>query len=332
MPRLSASLFDALGPWAELRQVAIGFSGGADSVFLALAWQAFLEAQGLDGTIRTALWVVDHEHVEGSAARASSAAALGETLGIGLVRVLRPSELAETPPAGGGEESLRRARYACFAAAAAEAGTEVLLLGHQADDQAETVLMRILRGTGMFGLAGIPARRLMSHPDGKGHTEVRRPLLPLRRTEIRDRLREAGQVWIRDPSNADPLYATRNGLRLQALPMLGEWATGDPVRALVRLQREAEDWKRSEVHGVIELVQSGDWLDAAGPQRRRAIELVLRRAGYARPPARVQDLEGALLRRGSANLNETHRLTIAGGPLRLVPRRDAPVQDEERSV
>lgn len=333
MPHLTAALFDALGPWDPQQPVAIGFSGGADSVFLALAWRAFRERRPELAGTPTHVWVVDHQHHPGSGDAAQAAAALAETLDLGQVEVLRATDWAPPAPAGSNEQALRWVRYACFAAAAAESGAEVLLLGHQADDQAETLMLRILRGTGMFGLAGIPARRLMERgyrhavqgPEASmGHAEVRRPLLPLRRTEIRDRLRELGQVWIQDASNADPGYAARNGVRLQALPMLAEWSTGDPVQALLRLQREADDWKRTEVEGVRELLHSGEWREAAGPQRRRAIELVLRAGDFTTHPARVSDLEGALLRRGSANLDDLHRLTIAGGPLRLVPRRDVP--------
>ncbi|MCH2101208.1 MAG: tRNA lysidine(34) synthetase TilS [Planctomycetes bacterium] len=338
MPHRTAALFDALGPWDPQQPVAIGFSGGADSVFLALAWKAYREQHPELAGIPTHLWVVDHQHHEDSGITAQAAAALAETLEVGGVEVLRAQDGAPPPPAGSNEQALRWVRYACFAEAAAEHGVEVLLLGHQADDQAETLLLRILRGTGMFGLAGIPARRLMERGNchavqgsalSMGHTEVRRPLLSLRRAELRERLRELGQVWLSDPSNADPGYAARNGVRLRALPMLAEWSTGDPVQALVRLQREADDWKRAEVEGVRELLHSSEWREAAGPQRRRAIELALRVEGFTTHPARVSDLEGALLRRGSANLDAQYRLTIAGGPLRLVPRRDATAEDIE---
>ena len=338
MPHRTAALFDALGPWDPQQSVAIGFSGGADSVLLALAWKAYREQRPELAGTPTFLWVVDHQHHEASGTAAQAAAALAETLEVGEVEVLRAQDWAPSAPTGLNEQALRWVRYACFAAAAAEHGVEVLLLGHQADDQAETLLLRILRGTGMFGLAGIPARRLMERgyrhavqgpAPSMGHAEVRRPLLPLRRTEMRERLRELGQAWLRDPSNADPAYAARNGVRLQALPMLAEWSTGDPVQALLRLQREADDWKRTEVEGVRELLHSGEWREAAGPQRRRAIELVLRAEGFTTHPARVSDLEGALLRRGSANLDSEHRLTTAGGPLRLVPRRDVRAQSSQ---
>lgn len=334
MPHATAALFDTLGPWTAGQRVAIGFSGGADSVFLALAWKEYRRQLPELASIPTQIWIVDHEHCAGSAQAASAAAALAESLDIGEVLVLRASEWAPPAPAGEGEQALRWLRYACFSRAAAENETDILLLGHQADDQAETLLLRILRGTGMFGLAGIPSRRLMeSRPSSEAEqaraTEVRRPLLPLRRAEIRERLCEVGQHWLPDPSNDDPMYAARNGVRLEGLPLLARWATGDPVQALIRLQREADDWKRTEVEGVLELIHSGTWLEAAGPQRRRAVQILMQRAGYTTHPSRVHDLEGALLRRGSANLDDHARLTIAGGPLRLIPRSDAPVPDAE---
>lgn len=340
MPHLTAALFDKLGPWNSDLSVAIGFSGGADSVFLALAWRHFCQQLPELASIKTQIWVVDHEHHSGSGQVAQAAAALAESLDIGSVEILRASAWAPPAPSGEGEQALRWLRYACFARAAGHNETDVLLLGHQADDQAETLLLRILRGTGMFGLAGIPERRLMQRalgPDSPGPlvplppTEVRRPLLSLRRAEIRARLCAGGQGWLPDPSNDDPLYASRNGVRLEGLPLLARWATGDPVRALLRLQREAEDWKRTEVEGVLELIHSGTWVEAAGPQRRRAIQIVMQRSGYTTHPARLHDLEGALLRRGSANLDDLARLTVAGGALRLVPRRDVTVDGSEGS-
>lgn len=332
MPHAATDHFAELGPWPAGSRVAIGFSGGADSVFLALAWRAFLRER-LDAataaSIQTSLWVVDHGHHEGSRAAAEAAAARGRALGLGPVRLLAADLDAPGMPPLANEQGLRWRRYEAFARAAADEATDILLLGHQADDQAETVLMRILRGTGVHGLAGIPARRMMARkpdtPAGaeNGATEVRRPLLRLRRAAIRERLRAAGEAWLDDPSNALPDFATRNGVRLRGLPALAPYATGDPVQALNRLQREAAAWKEHEASTVVALLETAAWREAAGPMRRGAIRVLLQRQGCVVSPARLADLEGALLRRGSAHIDERLRLTVRGGPLRCEPRLPA---------
>lgn len=339
MPASTAALFAELGPWSSELRVALGFSGGADSVFLLRAWQAALRSGAAEGCW-VATWVVDHGHTGDSPERAQAAAALAETAGAAGVGILRPGA-HQVAPSMANEDRLRWLRYAAFAEAAREQKIDVLLLGHQADDQAETLMMRILRGTGLYGLAGIPERREMAWPaddvgsadgavarrwnaEADGKTEVRRPLLSLRRADIRERLARTNQTWIEDPSNADPTAATRNGLRLLGFPQLEEYATGTVVQALLRLQREAAAWKHDQVSGVVEMLQHAPWREGSGWQRRAAIRHLLREAEETVSEARLQDLDGALQRRGSANINLHQRLTIAGGPLRLAPRADAP--------
>jgi len=322
MPASTAALFAELGPWSSELRVAIGFSGGADSVFLLRAWQAALAGGEIEADWQ-ATWVVDHGHSEDSAHRGHAAAALAENLGAAGVELLQPQSAGRAPKMAN-EDRLRWLRYEAFAAAAERQHIDVLLLGHQADDQAETLMMRILRGTGLYGLAGIPARRDMAWPGEQGSTQVRRPMLGLRRAEIRDRLEVTGQSWIEDPSNEDPSVATRNGLRLIGFPQLEDYATGTVVQALLRLQREAAAWKHDQVSGVVEMLQHAPWREGSGWQRRAAIRHLLREAGETVSETRLMDLDGALQRRGSANLNLQQRLTIAGGPLRLAPRADAP--------
>ncbi|RMH03047.1 MAG: hypothetical protein D6702_07075, partial [Planctomycetota bacterium] len=119
----------ALGPWPEGGRVALAFSGGADSVFLACAWRAFAFGRDLTGRAL----IVDHRHRPDTTAEAAAAAAAARALDL-------PAEVLAAERIGAGEDALRRARYAALKSAMAAGGESVLLFGHHADDQAETVL------------------------------------------------------------------------------------------------------------------------------------------------------------------------------------------------
>jgi tRNA(Ile)-lysidine synthase len=104
---------------------------------------------------------------------------------------------------------LRAARYSFLHEVADEEGADRIATAHHADDQAETVLFRILRGTGVRGLAGIPERR----------GRIVRPLLEFWREELESYLQEAGIAYLTDPSNVDPRW-TRALIRTKVLPAL----------------------------------------------------------------------------------------------------------------
>ena len=122
--------------------------------------------------------------------------------------------------------------------------------GHTLDDQAETVLMRILRGSGMRGLAGIyPTVDL--EEDGEVVGEVVRPLLEVRHRELEAYLREIGQTWREDSSNLDPRF-TRNRVRRTLLPLLeGEFnpAITQGLSELADIARVEEDYWQNEISG-----------------------------------------------------------------------------------
>ena len=129
------------------------------------------------------------------------------------------------------EQAARDARYAAFAEALPE-GAE-LLLAHHADDQLETMLFRMLRGTGIQGLAGMPARR----PLGRGW--LSRPLLDASRAELADFAVRQGLNWIEDPANRDARFA-RTALRHALLPALRDsWPQVD--QSLRRLAEHADE-------------------------------------------------------------------------------------------
>ncbi len=126
------------------------------------------------------------------------------------------------------QDAARTVRLAALAEAALSVGCNKVALGHTADDQAETVLFRILRGTGIVGLAGIPYRREL----------FVRPLLDVRRTELLAFLAKRKIAFLTDPSNANRRYA-RSRIRHDVLPML---ARENPrvVDALLALSRQAQ--------------------------------------------------------------------------------------------
>ena len=176
-----------------------GLSAGPDSAALV----ALAQAAGLEVTA----WHVDHGIRACSDADAEAAAALAAHLGVGF-------ELREVSvePGPNLEARARAARY--------EALPEAVMVGHTADDRAETVLFNIGRGG---GLAGAAAR----------HERVRRPLLALRRAETHALCAGLGLRTVEDPMNDDPAFA-RAAIRKQAMPALAQALGRDPVPLLNR--------------------------------------------------------------------------------------------------
>ena len=149
---------------------------------------------------------VDHGVRPGSARDAAWVEEHCDTLGV-------PYVVRRVRPLGRSEAALREARYAALLEAALEGGHRVVTTGHTLDDQAETLMLRIERGTRLKGLGGIPPTRAL----GQG-VQVVRPLLGERRAPLRAWLRDRGVQWLEDPSNGDRGYA-RNRLRADGLPL-----------------------------------------------------------------------------------------------------------------
>jgi tRNA(Ile)-lysidine synthase len=172
---------------------------------------------------------VDHGLRPGSAADAAFVAEEAERLGLPL-RLLRlaPEEL-ERHRGAGPEGAARAARYAAMLAAADEHGWDWLATGHTEDDQAETVLLQLLRGAGPDGLAGMAVRsgRLL------------RPLLRVQRAHTRACCVALGIRWREDPSNQDQRFL-RNAVRARVLPLLEELRPGCTA-ALARAAELARD-------------------------------------------------------------------------------------------
>ena len=202
--------------------VLVACSGGQDSLALAAALAFVAPRAGL----RAGAVTVDHGLQEGSAERAAE---LTLTLrGLGLDPVRTATVTVAGP--GGLEAAARAARYAALEKTAADDGAAAVLLGHTLDDQAETVLLRLARGSGPRSLAGMPPRRGIFF----------RPLLGLRRSVTAQACAALGLSAWSDPHNADRRFA-RVRVRLDALPAL-EAALGPGVaEALVRTADQLRD-------------------------------------------------------------------------------------------
>lgn len=201
----------------------VACSGGPDSVALAAATAFVAPRAGL----RAGVVVVDHGLQPGSAVVADGAAATCTGLGLDPVRV----ERVEVRGPGGLEAAAREARYAALERAAEASGAVVVLLGHTLDDQAETVLLALARGSGTRSVAGMPAERGV----------FRRPFLGLRRAQTAAVCAVLElPVW-RDPTNEDAAAHRRAAVRHDALPALERALGPGVVPALARTARLARE-------------------------------------------------------------------------------------------
>ena len=222
-------------PWLEQasprRRWLVGVSGGADSVALLhlLVARGFhkLVVCHLDHRLRGRVAAQDARFV------GKLAAGLGlafETKQVAVARLARErKESVET--------TARRERHRVFAECARKYRCRRVILAHHADDQAETVLWNLLRGS--HGLKGMQPVQRITVPEG-GSLELFRPLLGVRRQELRAWLTARGVPWREDASNGEAV-AARNRLRLEALPLLREIAGRDVTPLLVRAVQADDD-------------------------------------------------------------------------------------------
>jgi tRNA(Ile)-lysidine synthase len=199
-----AALIGAFAPFEPAPRLAVAVSGGADSMALTLLAQAWAEAHG--GAV--AALTVDHGLRPEAAAEAAQVGTWLAARGIEH-RILT---WHGPRPAHGIQAAAREARYRLLEEWCAEAGVLHLLLAHHREDQAETVLLRLARGSGLDGLAG------MSATVERPACRVLRPLLPVPRARLVATLQAAGQGWIEDLSNHDRRFA-RARLRQRMAPL-----------------------------------------------------------------------------------------------------------------
>ncbi|MCY0886534.1 MAG: tRNA lysidine(34) synthetase TilS [Firmicutes bacterium] len=265
------------GLWRPGDRLLVAVSGGGDSMAL---W-AVLSA--LAGPAQLALLPVhvDHGLRPGSAREAETLRGWFRDRWGRELEVLRAA--VQPAPGESLEMAARRVRYALLRTRARAWGPDTLIaLGHQQDDQAETVLMRVLTGTGITGLAAMRPRQGL----------LVRPLLGTGRATLRDYLRRQDIPWLEDPTNADPAML-RNRIRHQLLPLIRSAVNPAAVRALAGLaDRSAEvaDWLEME---------AARWLEAHA--RRRGPDRELDAGFRTLPPA----LQTAVLLRLARELGLT---------------------------
>jgi tRNA(Ile)-lysidine synthetase, N-terminal domain len=264
----------------------VGLSGGGDS--LALAWALSHEAGALG--IEVGAVIVDHGLQPGSSDVARRAA--GEAEKLGLQPVLVKSVTVEG--SANLEDNARIARYRAFTEALRETGAQGVVLAHSLDDQAETVLLGLTRGSGPSGLKGMPAK------DGAFH----RPFLGIQRSTLRQALVDAGLEWWEDPHNTDERF-TRVRVRQQVLPVLEKELGPGVAQALARtaelfradssaLDEEATRWftahalSEGEGHGSLEVAELEQVSVAL---RTRVLRILVVRAGGGAPTyAHIQQM------------------------------------------
>lgn len=223
--------------------VLVAASGGADSTGLALLACAVANR----GPWGVRLVTVDHGIRSSSAADADFVCGLGAWLG---VAVDRRSITIRTGP--GLAARARAGRHAAIVEAARACGGQAVLMAHHAEDQLETVLMRLVRGAGAQAAAGMPARRRMQG------VLLMRPLLERSREEVRALLERAGVGWREDPSNQDR-SKPRGTIRHEVLPVLEAMRRGAAVRASRAARRLQAAAKALRARARRQLTGEGPW-------------------------------------------------------------------------
>jgi tRNA(Ile)-lysidine synthase len=208
--------------------VLVAVSGGADSVALLTALRRLVPS-GLERRL-----IVAHaEHDLRDSAGDDRAFVAGLAERYGLPFIWRRVEVRDDHGDEGLEGRARRLRYAYLLEAAETHGARHVMVGHTADDQAETILLRMLRGTGLAGVGGMARAREL----GTG-ISLLRPLLEVRREAVRRFLECLGQPWREDPTNADRRHA-RNFIRHEVLAACGAGPFPAATESLARLGRQA---------------------------------------------------------------------------------------------
>jgi len=281
--------------------VVVGCSGGPDS----LALLVLASAAGLDPVAVH----VDHGSRPDSNADGAAVAARAAQLGVSA-----RTEQVEVSRGPNYEARARAARYAALERARHDAGASAVLIGHTADDQAETVLLNVLRGSASAGLGAMPARRDL----------IVRPLLEVRRADTEALCAAMGWEPVRDPSN-DDVTLRRNWIRHEILPALSAGAGRDLVPVLARqaaILRDESDYLDS-------LARAAWPADGARPARpltemppvlaRRSVRLWL-----GPPPPSLDEVERVLdVARGDVRATEVaggRRVWRTGGHLHVEPR------------
>lgn len=313
-------------------KLLIGLSGGADSVALLLLL--------MDAGVQVTAVHVNHG-LRGAESDGDEAFVrdLCARLDVPMLT------FRACPPDNPGEGWAREARYGFFRQAMRETRADALALAHHRDDQAETLLLHLLRGAGLTGLTGMAPDSMM---DGM---RILRPLLACSRAELRAYLNEKGQPWREDASNADARYL-RNALRADVLPLLEQLAPGTAERIAMTASLLAEDEAalnaltaeflaahpgdalpiaelRAQPKGVQKRILRAWWTGIAAPQEERSLSAAQTEALHALVEAPVSTLcnlpGGWHGQRGWTHLHLTGPDGTAGAGMDVIPAAKSPL-------
>lgn len=228
--RRQQQLLSTFSDPGKVRFVAAAVSGGVDSLAMLLLLVHYCRMKKL----RLCVFHVDHALRESSATDRQWVGELAQKLELDFYWRRADSTAGERP---GSEAWARGFRYDCFTQMLKESGAEIVATGHTADDQAETIVMRLLRGCGVAGAGGIRKRRTIKVSGQL--IKLWRPLLKVTRRELHDYLLAAGQNWREDETNSSEIYF-RNLVRLRIMPVMTTAAAG-AARHLADLAEEIQD-------------------------------------------------------------------------------------------
>lgn len=332
MPRQGADepISEAEADWlfralADSPALVLAVSGGPDST--ALLWLAARWRDALEGPPKLIAVTVDHGLRKESAREALAVKRLAGKLKVGH-HTLR---WTGRKPKTGIQEAARNARYRLLAAAAKRAGANHVLTAHTLDDQAETVLFRMARGSGLSGLVGM--RQLARVPvSGVADVLLFRPFLDVSKTRLTATLRAARVDYAEDPSNLDPRFA-RPRLRALMPALAQEGLTAERLVGLARRVDRAEDALWDAVDRAQFALCPGRWPDG-GPVsmdprafcdlpveiRLRLLQRLITLMGTEGDPElrKLEALEAALpIEIAFENLPQRFRRTLAGALVTL---------------
>ncbi len=301
------------------QRVAVGVSGGSDSMALLLL------ARSWAGSYLLAL-TVDHGLRPEASAEAQLVARWCTEMGVAhQILEWRPNP----KPVSDIQAQARNARYRLLAAECKRRGIQTLLMAHHLDDQAETFLLRLGRGSGVDGLSAMATEM---HRHG---LRVLRPLLGIAKTRLTATMEAAGQPWIEDPSNRDTLFPRpRRGGAMGGFADLGICA--ERVAATAHRMQRA---RAALEHATNELLRTSVRLDPAGFARvlrepvaaapeeiaLRALSRVLMTIGAREYPARMQRLEnlyGWLMQGAKGGGRTLSGCRVVAGPVDVIVARE----------
>ena len=281
-------------PLARFPIIALAVSGGPDSLALLhlFAHWRTLSAPAQPGLVLT----VDHGLRPQSATEATFVAREARALGLPHETLLWNGP----KPATGLSNAAREARYRllCERLAREPESPRALITAHTQDDQGETVLMRLARGSGVDGLAGIRPERLLLPEHA---ITLLRPLLTIPKSRLEATLSALGKTWITDPTNADPRFE-RPRLRQSAALRESAGLTNAAIALSAQRLARANDaliaatdaLERAAVRhdpGISATIERAAWMAAALELRIRLLDRLLRACGGSHPPPQLSEVE-----------------------------------------